>query len=148
MVQPKKLDLQQQYPPPVHNYPTRFKRAIAANTTQLEQQQMINPTSVIHQFFPDTVEPPSPLKYTALLKTDEAPVWKAGMCNELGRLAQGYKDIYGNNTIYFIFKHQVPKHKKTMNSAQGCGTRNQSEWHQRASGRFPTIPPWGQGFRG
>ena len=34
------------------------------------------------------------------------------MCNELGRLSQGYKSIKGRDTIFFIHKNKIPKHKR------------------------------------
>ena len=36
-------------------------------------------------------------------------IWERGMCKELGRLAQGFEDTEGTNTIKFITKDQVPK---------------------------------------
>ena len=53
------------------------------------------------------------------------------MCNELGRLAQGYKDIKGKDTIFFIPRHKVPKHKKVIYGRIVCSIRPQkSEKHQ------------------
>lgn len=36
-------------------------------------------------------------------------IWERGMCKELGRLAQGFEDKEGTNTIKFITRDQVPK---------------------------------------
>ena len=44
-------------------------------------------------------------KYQQLIKDPiTKPVWEEAMCKELGRLAQGYGDTEGNNTIKFIQK--------------------------------------------
>ena len=79
---------------------------------QLEQSQLNNSTPVTHQFLIDIVNLPSLLKYKELIKTKEKDVWENSMYNELGRLAQGYGDIKGKDTIFFIPKSKVPKHKK------------------------------------
>lgn len=122
-IQANEYDLQQQYHIPNHRYSTRSKIATAANTIQLEQHQLSNPTPVTHKFLPEAIQPPPALKYSALMKISDAPVWKQGMCNELGRLAQGYKDITGINTIYFIYKHQVPKGEKVTHGRIVCAIR-------------------------
>ena len=33
------------------------------------------------------------------------------LANEIGRLAQGIRDIMGTNTIHFIHKHEIPKNR-------------------------------------
>ena len=67
------------------------------------------------------------LGYRDLVKRDP-PVWKNSMCNELGRMYQGWKANAGTDTIEFIFKRKPkdirekyvrlvcairPQHKKT-----------------------------------
>ena len=42
------------------------------------------------------------------------------MCNELERLAQGYKYIQGRDTIFFINKNKVPRHKKIIYVRRVC----------------------------
>lgn len=39
-------------------------------------------------------------------------VWQHSIANEFGRLEQGIRDIKGTDTIFFICKSKVPKHKK------------------------------------
>jgi len=121
----------QQNQPPTHRYPTRLKIAKAAPSVQLEQSQLTNPEPVTHQFLTDIVNPPSLLKYKELIKTADKAIWERGMCNELGRLAQGYKDVKGRNTIFFISRSQVPKHKKVTYARIVCAIRHQkTETHR------------------
>ena len=103
----------QQNPTAIHRYPTRFKTARAAQSTQLEQSQINNPQPVAYQYLTDIANPPSLLKYKDLIKTSDKIIWERGMCNELGRLAQGYKDIKGRNTIFFIPRSGVPPNNKS-----------------------------------
>jgi hypothetical protein len=81
--------------PPEHRYPTRLRVAKAATSVQLEQTQINNPKPVSYQHLTDIVNPPSLLKYKQLIKTADKEIWKKAMCNELGRLSQGYKDVKG-----------------------------------------------------
>ena len=46
-----------------------------------------------------------------LLREDEV-TWGSSLSNEIGRLAQGIRDIKGNNASIFIPKHKIPKGKK------------------------------------
>ena len=51
----------------------------------------------------------------SLLK-EKPDIWRQSVSNELGRLAQGVRNIKGNNVIEFIYKEiykeNVPKYKK------------------------------------
>ena len=38
--------------------------------------------------------------------------WGPSLSNELGRLAQGIRDVKGNNALTFVEKHEVPRNKK------------------------------------
>ena len=50
------------------------------------------------------------LEYRDLIKRpDLRDVWFHSLANELGRLAQGIRDIKGTNTIFFIPKSGIPK---------------------------------------
>jgi hypothetical protein len=47
-----------------------------------------------------------------LLSGANGPTWTKSLCNEFGRLAQGFHNtIVGTNTIAFIHRHEVPKNK-------------------------------------
>ena len=52
------------------------------------------------------------LEYRDLIKIPELrQTWMTSLANELGRLAQGIREIKGTNTIYFIDKSEIPKDK-------------------------------------
>ena len=46
------------------------------------------------------------------LKQRNPDIWNPSMANEIGRLAQGYKNIKGTNTITFIPKSSIPNTSK------------------------------------
>jgi hypothetical protein len=47
-----------------------------------------------------------------LLNGANGPTWTQSLCNEFGRLAQGFHNtIVGTDTIDFIHQHEVPKDK-------------------------------------
>ena len=94
----------QTIPKTTHRYPTISAIAKAANSAQLEQKQLDSPSPVTHQFIIDIVNPLNLLKYKQLIKSKDKAVWERGICNELGRLSQGFKSIKGKNTIFFIRK--------------------------------------------
>ena len=49
--------------------------------------------------------------YRDLVNMDE-PVWTNSMCNELGRLSQGWGKHAGINTIELIFQKEKPKYRR------------------------------------
>ena len=52
------------------------------------------------------------LEYRDLVSRPELrETWIRSLANELGRLAQGVRDIKGTNTIFFITKSEIPKDK-------------------------------------
>ena len=57
-----------------------------------------------------------------LLKTDPT-TWKHSTSNEIGRLAQGVRDVKGTDTIEFIPKSEVPKDKKVAYCNMICDYR-------------------------
>ena len=46
-----------------------------------------------------------------LITGETKGIWIKATCNKLGRLAQGYGDTKGTNTIEFIYHHEVPMDK-------------------------------------
>jgi hypothetical protein len=58
---------------------------------------------------PDTGEP---VEYPALVASSEGHLWEESCAEEVGRLAQGYKDTPGTNTIHFIRPSDIPKGRK------------------------------------
>jgi hypothetical protein len=52
-------------------------------------------------------------EYLELSKCSEGHIWHESNAEEIGRLAQGYKDIVGTNTIFFIRRRDIPKGRKS-----------------------------------
>jgi hypothetical protein len=54
------------------------------------------------------------LKYCHLIKSNShQTIWLHSFANELGRLFQGIRNIKGTDTCFFIWKQQMPHHKRT-----------------------------------
>ena len=50
------------------------------------------------------------MEYRHLIKSEKhRAVWEHSLSNEIGRLAQGIRDIKGTETIFFIQKSEIPK---------------------------------------
>ena len=56
----------------------------------------------------------------SLLKGKAAKIWGTSLSNELGRLAQGIRNIKGNDVIDFISIKDVPSHKKVTYANMVC----------------------------
>ena len=127
-----------------HRYPTRLKTAKAAQVMQLEEAQVLSNDPVTLQIPLDGINPPQQLSYKQLLQTDDRQIWKLVLCNELGRLAQGYGDVKGRNTFYFIPKYNVPKDKWVTYARLVCAIRPQKKETYRvrltAGGNLITYP--------
>ena len=59
----------------------------------------------------------------SLLVGPMASTWKQSLSNELGRLAQGIRNIPGNDVIDFISFFDVPRHKKVTYANMVCDYR-------------------------
>ncbi|KAG7350061.1 reverse transcriptase RNA-dependent DNA polymerase [Nitzschia inconspicua] len=66
-------------------------------------------------------------EYAELSRCSDGNYWKASNAEEIGCLAQGYKHIKGTNTIYFIPKSQVPRHKTATYLRIVCAHRPEKE---------------------
>ena len=53
----------------------------------------------------------------------DPPVWTNSMCNELGRLSQGWKSHDGNDTIKFIFQKDKPNDRRATYVRAVCDVR-------------------------
>jgi hypothetical protein len=53
-----------------------------------------------------------PAEYRELRTSSDGAHWEQGMCNEIGRLFQGYKEIKGTNTARWIKISEMPKGRK------------------------------------
>ena len=58
-----------------------------------------------------------------LIKGPDAATWQQATSNELGRLAQGVCNTKGNDVIDFIYKSDVPAHKKVTYANMVCDFR-------------------------
>ena len=58
----------------------------------------------------------------ALLAKDP-DVWAPSVSNEIGRLAQGIRNVAGNDATEFIHKHEVPNNKKVTYANMACDVR-------------------------
>ena len=65
------------------------------------------------------------LGYRDSVKMDP-PVWKNSMCNELGRLCQGWKSHAGTDTIEFIFHKDKPKDRRATFVRVVCNIQPQN----------------------
>lgn len=93
--QTKQTDIQ-----PTHRYPTRHKLK-----TQHQAQRI---SCVV--FDENTGHL---LEYRHFIKDKHYKVkWEKSFANELGRIAQGIRNIQRTNTNFFVDKKQVPVHKK------------------------------------
>jgi hypothetical protein len=65
--------------------------------------------SALKAIHPDTG---NPAEYPALVNSSEGDLWKEACSEEIGRLAQGYKETDGTNTIHFISLSDIPAGRK------------------------------------
>ena len=112
-------------PVPSHTHGTRSKplNHIAASARALLVAAAQSPHSTLqntsdkrtyfalhgHAINPDTGKI---AEYRELSQCSDGPIWINSNCEEIGRLAQGYGNIKGTNTIYFIDISKVPKGRK------------------------------------
>jgi hypothetical protein len=61
-----------------------------------------------------------------LLIPDLKPIWERAFANELGRLAQGIRDVIGTNTIEFIFTSKIPRDRTVTYGRLVCDIRPQN----------------------
>jgi hypothetical protein len=51
-------------------------------------------------------------EYRELSQCSDGPLWQGSNAEEIGRLAQGFGDIKGTNTMFFIPKSAIPRGRK------------------------------------
>ena len=66
-------------------------------------------------------------EYPALLASSDGPLWEEANCKEFGRLAQGYKDTAGTDTMFFIPRDQIPRGRKATYLRVVCADRPHKE---------------------
>ena len=54
---------------------------------------------------------------------EEPETWKVSVSNEIGRMAQGIREVKGNNVLEFIPRHEVPANKKVTYGNMICDFR-------------------------
>ena len=54
---------------------------------------------------------------------EEPQTWKILVNNEIGRMAQGIRDVKGNDVLVFIPRHEVPANKKVTYGNMICDFR-------------------------
>ena len=105
-----------------HKYPTRYKLSLAAQ--QMEMKQIKEPEEAIYTPILDAADIPS-FRYDHLVKSKDGAIWERAFCREIGRLAQGYKDVIGMNTIFPIRRSKVPRNKRVTYGRLVCDIRPQ-----------------------
>ena len=123
----------------IHKYNTRSSPRYAYAARILSQQTMENNFPVIGEYINHVIHPDTGLicRYNklaaGLVPGQSATVWKTGLANELGRLANGVgtRMKSGTNTIRYIRREQVPRGRKVTYGNLVCDIRpNKSEVHR------------------
>jgi hypothetical protein len=70
-------------------------------------------------------------EYAELSKCSQGDLWRNSNAEEIGRLAQGYKDIKGTNTMFFIRPNQIPKDRKPTYLRVVCAYRPEKDNPER-----------------
>ena len=98
-----------------YNFGTNFKhkaaKYILAQHLELKHQ--------VSHIYSDTGRK---MSVDALLAKDP-DVWAPSVSNEIGRLAQGIRNVAGNDAMVFIHKHEVPHNKKVTYANMVCDVR-------------------------
>ena len=135
----------------IHRYPLRNLQAFAATTD--ETFDMFSSANTIDRatFSTETAttfatnyepiayansvideETGKALEYKDLINNPKyEKKWNRSGANEWGRLAQGVRDVKGTDTIFFIRKSQVPKHKTVTYARIVATLRLQKEEQER-----------------
>jgi hypothetical protein len=72
------------------------------------------------------------LEYRHLLQRPELkPIWEQTFANELGRLAQGIRNVKGTDTVAFIFVSEVPHDRTITYGRLVCDIRPQKAEQHR-----------------
>ena len=94
---------------PAHRHNTRYRSALQATTGHT----IIPSGDHHHAMLGNAVNPDTNTiaEYKELSESSEGPLWTASMSEELGRLAQGFGDTQGTDTIRFIPLSAIPRNK-------------------------------------
>lgn len=75
--------------------------------------------------------PPNQLKHNKIIQGPDKEKWLQGMSNALVRLTQGFGDVKGENTFFFIPKCDVPQGKTSTCIRTVCAMRPHKTETQR-----------------
>ena len=85
----------------------RYSRGYAAANKNLKMEEWAYKEYLAAAIIDETTG--EAMEYRDLMKKpDLKALWERFLATELGRLAQGIRDIKGTNTIYFIPKSKIP----------------------------------------
>jgi len=90
----------------------------------MEMKQIKEPEDITHIPILEAADIPS-FWYDHLIKGQDGLIWEWAFCREIGRLAQGYKDAKGMNTIFPIRRSNVPRNKHVIYGRIVCDIRPQ-----------------------
>ena len=82
-------------------------------------------------------------QYDYLIKGEDKAIWENSFCSEIGRLAQGHKDVTGKNTMFPMPKSAFPPNKRVTYGRLACDVRPQKKETHRvrltAGGQFNCL---------
>ena len=78
-----------------------LKDQVAESKVNLDPEHVVN--GVVHPVTKETITKYKKLINDPILRD----TWLEGMCKELGRLAQGYGDVKGTNTVRFMSLDEI-----------------------------------------
>ena len=99
-----------------NNHPMLFRQRLCPRSQNLQSYktravQHLVAQNIINKLFYIFDESEKKQNIDNLLKKDPN-IWNIALSNEIGRLAQGIRDINGNDAIDFIAKNRIPKNKR------------------------------------
>jgi hypothetical protein len=97
------------------SYLAATETAVVTATKLLDQPEEEIAYIPLPDGFADTAINPDtklPAEYRELRNSSEGSHWEQGMCNKIGRLFQGYKEVKGTNTARWIKISEMPKGRK------------------------------------
>ena len=104
------------YPTRTHNYKHLAVQHIVDNLMQ--SSPSASPQQINHIFSSKGTK----MSIDQLIK-EEPLTWKVSVSNEIGRMAQGIRNVKGNDVLVFIPCHEVPVNKKVTYGNMICDFR-------------------------
>ena len=115
---PMKLRLHNRYQYPHHSH--SFKHLAVQHIVDNCMQSNIpdSPEQIQHIFSSKGIK----MSIDQLIQ-EEPKTWRESVSNEIGRMAQGIRNVKGNNVLVFIPRHEVPANKKVTYGNMICDFR-------------------------